>query len=216
MRKYEYILFDFDGTIVDTGLGILNSIEYALNCMNYKSITREDLKKFVGPPLSRSFKEFCNFDENKTKEAINLYRKRYKEKGLYEITKYNGIEELLIKLKKANKKIIIATSKPETFAIKILKNINLYKYFDFLAGSTLEGARSAKTEVIEHALKSMSVTDISKAIMIGDRKYDIEGANNLNMDSIGVLYGYGSFEELSKAGATYIKETPMDLYEILK
>lgn len=216
MSKYDYILFDFDGTVVDTGLGILNSIEYALNIMDYKIDNKEDLRKFIGPPLTVSFKEFCGFDEKHTQEAISLYRKRYTEKGLCEVRKYDGLEDLLINLKKANKKIIIATSKPEPFATKILENVDLLKYFDFVAGSTLEGKRNNKTEVIKYALESMNVTDVSKAIMIGDRKYDIEGANNFNMDSIGVLYGYGFYDELYEAGATYIKEAPKDLLEILK
>lgn len=216
MSKYEFILFDFDGTIVDTGEGILKSIEYALTSLNYPVNSKDELKKFIGPPLVISFREFCHFNEEQIEKAVSLYRERYNKKGLYEISKYKDLENLLIKLKDENKKIILATSKPEDFAIAILKNVDLYKYFDFIAGSTLDGKRNNKTKVIDYAIKNMNITDISKAIMIGDRKFDIEGANNFNMDSIGVLYGYGSYNELSKAGATYIKRTPMDIYEILK
>lgn len=211
---YEYYLFDLDGTITDTGLGITNSVIYALGKFGIEVDDRTAIYKFIGPPLHVSFREFCGFDEEKSRLAIEYYREYYRDKGLFENTIYPGIEYVLKTLKKQGKKIMLATSKPEEFAIKILKGLEVYKYFDFCAGANMDGSRSKKSDVIKYALENLGVTDTAKALMIGDREYDIYGAKEFNIDSVGVLFGYGSKEEFVAAGATYIVEKAEEILEL--
>lgn len=175
----------------------------------------DELTKFIGPPLKDSFIDYYNFSEEEAVKAIGFYRERFKIKGLYENIVYEGIEEVFEVLKEANKKLIIATSKPTVFAIEILKYYKLDKYFDFIAGSNLDGTRSRKAEVIKYALEECDVKDYSKVIMIGDRMHDIIGANEIGIDSIGVLYGYGSLEELEKVKPNYIIKEVWEVTNII-
>ncbi len=198
------ILFDLDGTLTDPKIGITKSVAYALEKFNIKVDNLDNLIKFIGPPLKDSFVEYYSFSENDTIAAIKYYREYFSEKGLYENTVFNGVEKLLIKLKKCNNTLIVATSKPTIYALEILKHFNLLNYFDFVAGSELDGTRSDKAEVISYALSQMKITDNKTAIMIGDRKHDIIGAQKNKLKSIGVLYGYGDLPELQKAKADYI------------
>lgn len=200
----KYILFDLDGTLTDPMMGITKSVKYALEKFNINVDTLEELCKFIGPPLKDSFMDFYNFSEEEAEKGIKFYRERYSTKGVYENIVYDGIEDLLKKLKDNNKVLIVATSKPEVFAKQILEHFKLDKYFDYICGSNLDGTRSKKAEVIEYALNIAGVTEKDEAIMIGDRKHDIIGAKSINIESIGVLYGYGNFEELEKSGADYI------------
>ena len=201
--KYEYLLFDLDGTITDSGSGILNAVRYALEFYGIKETDDAKLNRFIGPPLKRSFMELYGFDEKKAMDAIMKYREYYGEKGIFENEVYEGIRELLKKLTEQGYKPVLATSKPEMFTFKIMEHFELDKYFCFMAGATANEKRTEKYEVIEYAL-SCAKADKAKSIMIGDRKHDIEGAIKNGIDSIGVLYGYGSESELKKAGATYI------------
>ena len=215
MKNYDVILFDLDGTLTDSSPGIINSIIYALKRYN---ITVEDtatLKKFLGPPLHESFKEFYGFDEDKSMEAVSFYREYFSTKGLLENQVYDGIPNLLEELKNNGKKLILATSKPQKFTDRIMEYFDLAKYFEFIAGSNMDGTRSKKADVIEYALQQCNIIDKSKAVMVGDRMHDIIGAKAVGMDSIGVEYGYGDYEELNAAGATYIVKTVDDLKNIL-
>ncbi|MDE6722822.1 MAG: HAD family hydrolase [Eubacterium sp.] len=215
MENYDAILFDLDGTLTDSSQGIINSIIYALKKYD---ITVEDtatLRKFLGPPLHESFKEFYGFDEDKSMEAVLFYREYFSTKGLLENQVYDGIPKLLKELKANGKRIILATSKPQKFTDRIMNHFNLEKYFEFIAGSNMDGTRSKKADVIEYALQQCNITDKSKAVMIGDRMQDIVGAKAVGIDSIGVEYGYGDYEELNNAGATYIAKTVDDLKKIL-
>ncbi|WP_294353812.1 HAD family hydrolase [uncultured Clostridium sp.] len=211
----KYILFDLDGTLTDPMLGITKSVKYALDKFNIHVNGLDELCKFIGPPLKDSFMEFYNFSEEEAEKGVTFYRERYSTKGIYENIVYGGIERLLKELKDNNKTIIIATSKPTVFAKEIVDYFKLGKYFDFICGSNLDGTRSKKVEVIEYALKIAGVKDRSEAIMIGDRKHDIIGAKLAKLESIGVLYGYGDFEELKKSGADYIVETVNELESLL-
>lgn len=209
---FKYLLFDLDGTLTDPGLGITNSIMYALQKFGIKVEDRTSLYKFIGPPLRDSFEAFYGFSREDSELAVQYYRENYKEKGLYENEVYDGIEELLIQLKERDKSLLVATSKPEPFAIRILQHFNLYNYFDFVAGATMDEARNKKADVIQYAMESFNI-EKSSAIMIGDREHDIIGAKENNLDSIGVLYGYGSHDELKNAGAMFLVEKPLDILE---
>ena len=204
---YNYILFDLDGTLTDPGRGITNSVAYALEKFGVSVSDKKELYKFIGPPLTDSFEKYYGFSEEDALIAVEYYREYFKPKGIYENEIYSGVPELLKSLKESGKTVILATSKPEIFAIEILKYFGIDAYFDFVAGATLDKTRNKKGDVIAYALESMNVTDKSKCLMIGDRDQDINGAKQNGIDSLGVLYGYGDFEELSNAGATYIAKT---------
>lgn len=208
---YEYILFDLDGTLTDPGIGITNSVAYALKRWNIEVEDRKSLYRFIGPPLQDSFREYYGFSQEDALRAVDVYREYFCEKGLYENEVYPGVEKLLQVLKEQGKTLVLATSKPEEFAVRILRHFGLDRYFTVMAGATMDPSRSKKGDVIAYALRESGVTELSKAIMIGDREHDIFGAKQNGLDSIGVLFGYGDREELEKAGATYIAATVEDI-----
>lgn len=215
MSKYDVILFDLDGTLTDPGIGITNSVMHALKKYGIEVEDRASLYKFIGPPLIDSFEKYFGFSHEEAIKSVDYYREYYKDKGIYENEVYAGIEELLKSLNKKGKKIILATSKPEPFAKEILRHFGIEKYFLFAAGSTMDETRTNKAEVIEYALSECGITDKAAVVMVGDREHDIIGANKNGIDSIGVLFGYGSREELVAAGTTYIAETVEDIKRYL-
>lgn len=215
MKNYKTILFDLDGTLTDSSPGIINSIIYS---MKKFGVTIEDtvpLRRFLGPPLHESFMDVFGFDSEKAMKAVEYYREYYTVKGIEENSVYEGIEDLLASLKLEGKRLVVATSKPQPFAEKIINDFGLNKYFDFVAGSNLDGTRSKKVQVIKYALKSCGIGDISQAVMIGDRMHDVAGAKEAGIDCIGVEYGYGDYNELESAGADYIVKTAEDLKALL-
>lgn len=216
------LLFDLDGTLTDPGIGITNSVMYALKTFGIIEHDRTKLYPFIGPPLLNSFMEFYGFDEPKAEEAVTRYREYYRDKGIYENLVYNGIQELLKRLKAEGEIILLATSKPEPFAKQILTHFDLMQYFSIAAGSDFEQTRNTKSKVIAYALDMYAQTSgdnipalKERAIMIGDRSYDIEGAKENSIFSVGALWGYGSKEELEKAGADGVIETPEELFRYL-
>lgn len=216
MKKiYNTILFDLDGTLTEPKLGITKSIQYSLKHFGIFENNLDNLEKFIGPPLKDSFKEYYNFNESDASTAVEKYREYFSDKGIFENKVYTGIVELLKKLYSEEKDLIIATSKPTVFAKRILKHFNIDKYFKFVAGSNLDGTRSKKSEVILYALNQGNYCDRDKIIMVGDRKYDIVGAKEAKIDSIGVLYGYGSYGELQKEKPEYIVKNIDELSKIL-
>lgn len=215
MKQYNYLLFDLDGTITDSATGITRCVEYALNYFGIQVSDLHDLLPFIGPPLLDSFKEFYHFTDEQAVIATEKYRERYKDKGIYENELYPGIEELLVQARQNGKTVILATSKPEIFARRILDYFKLSDYFSFIAGSGLDGSLHTKTDVINYILQSNNITDLSRVVMIGDRKHDIIGAKNAGIDSIGVLYGFGDYDELSEAGATHIVKDIAELRNLL-
>lgn len=215
MKSYKYILFDLDGTLTDPKEGITRSVAYALR---YYGIHVEDLDslcKFIGPPLKDSFVQYYGFEDIRAEEAVEKYREYFKPYGVYENKVYGGVDNLLKKLKKSGKVIILATSKPTVFARTILEHFDLMKYFDVVCGSELDGSRVKKGDVIAYALEQAEVTDKSQAVMIGDREHDIIGAKQNGLDSIGVLYGYGCMEEFKEHGADAVARTMDELIEML-
>ena len=212
---YQTILFDLDGTLTNSELGITNSVAYALGKFEIEVPDKKALRVFIGPPLQDSFERFYGFSKEECLKAIDHYHEYFSEKGLYENEVYPGVSDLLTSLKQAGKQLIVATSKPEAFSIQILKHFGLYDYFDFVAGATMDRKRSKKSDVIQYALEKNQITDLAHTIMIGDREHDVFGAQAQKLDSIGVLYGFGSRGELETAGATYIVDDVKKLHEIL-
>ncbi|MGN0804766.1 MAG: HAD family hydrolase [Candidatus Coproplasma sp.] len=201
---FNYILFDLDGTLTNPAEGITNSVVYALNKLSINVPDKKSLLKFIGPPLIDSFQCFYGFSKEESLKAVEYYREYFKVKGIFENELFEGTKGLLSALKKAGKHIILATSKPEEFALQILEHFNLTEYFDYVCGATMDEKRCQKAEIIRCAIEGYPVKDLSSAIMIGDREHDILGANKAGIASIGVLYGFGDYGELKNAKATYI------------
>lgn len=212
---YEIILFDLDGTLTDPGAGITSSVAYALNQFDIVVEDKTELYKFIGPPLQESFEQYYKFSPKQAKAAVEYYREYYRDKGIFENLVYEGIEKLLKTIYDSGKQMIVATSKPELFARKILEHFGLAKYFSYIAGANMDGTRTKKNEVITYALEKCKITDYAKVVMIGDREHDVIGAGKVGIDSIGVLFGYGDYEELKRAGASYIAENIEDIYAII-
>lgn len=213
---YNYVLFDLDGTLTNSERGITKSVQHALRKFGIEVEDRTVLRPFIGPPLGESFQVFYGMSVEESEQAIKYYRERFSVKGLYENEVYPGVEKMLQVLKESGKKLILATSKPEKFTMLILEHFDLLKYFDFVAGATMDGSRGEKADVIRYALELSGIEDKSEVIMIGDRKFDILGAKENGLASMGVLYGFGDREELTEAGADYIVETAEDIVKILK
>lgn len=210
-----YILFDLDGTITDPKEGITRSIQYALKHMGIEVTDLSSLCKHIGPPLKDSFMEFWDMSEEEALKAVEKYREYFVPTGLYENAVYEGIEEVLKELNRQGRKLIVATSKPEIYAGVILKHFKLEQYFQDICGASLDGSRSKKGDVIRYVLNKNKVSPSDTVIMVGDRLHDIVGAKENKLPAVGVLYGYGSKEELTKAGADFIAENMSELKEIL-
>jgi len=215
MGKYKIILFDLDGTLSDPKVGITKSVQYALNKFSIDEPNLDKLECFIGPPLQDSFAEYYQLDEEDTQKAIGFYRERFREKGMFENELYAAIPSLLKMLKEQPFTLVVATSKPTVFSEQILKYFHIDGYFDLVVGSNLDGTRTAKTEIIQYILDKYNEYERTDFIMIGDRKHDIIGANNTGIDSIAVTYGYGSYDELSKANPSYIVGSVEELKDIL-
>ncbi|MBR5295039.1 MAG: HAD hydrolase-like protein [Clostridia bacterium] len=207
--------FDLDGTLTDPGLGITNSVMYSLKSYGICETNREKLYTFIGPPLVESFMEHYGFTREEGYEATRRFQEYFSQKGLFENTVYQGIPQLLSQLKETGGRIILATSKPEEFSLRILEHFDLLQYFDFVCGATMdEKTRSKKEDVLSYALKT-SLSDPKESVMIGDRKFDILAGKRFGLSTVGVLYGYGDREELKKAGADEICESVEELKEYL-
>ncbi len=215
MNKYNIILFDLDGTITDSKPGIIKSIQYALSNLNIIEEDIDKLQVFIGPPLRESFIKHYNLNGDSAKDAHHYYREYYKDKGLFENELYDGIEELLQKLKSKNKKMFIATSKPTIFAKKVIEYFNIEKYFDMIVGSNLDGTMTNKADVIKFILDRIGNVPPNEIVMVGDREYDIIGAANNSIDSIGVKYGYALDTELESVNPTYLVKDIDELTQLL-
>lgn len=213
----ETILFDLDGTLTDSGPGIVNGVTYALRHFGIEVTDRAALARgFIGPPLSVSFPAEYGFSEERTREAIGLFREYYDEKGLYENRPYPGIPELLHRLREAGKRLIVATSKPLPLAKRVLRRFQLEQYFAYICGGALDESRNTKAAIIEDALKTARLSDLSQVVMVGDRSLDVIGAHANVIPCIGILYGgYGTREELEEARADWIAEDVAELEALL-
>ncbi|MFD2829270.1 HAD hydrolase-like protein [Corticicoccus populi] len=214
MKQYQHILFDLDGTLSDPKIGITKSVQYALKQFNINEENLDNLECFIGPPLQVSFKEYYGMNDKDISLAIEYYRERFKDKGTYENVLYPEIPGLLESLKEKGCILDVATTKPTVFAEEIVQYFEIDHFFNHIVGSHLDGTRSIKGEVIEHAL-NMYNQDLDEFIMIGDRKHDLIGANSMQIDSIGVTYGYGSYDELYNEKPTHIVNNIKQLRDIL-
>jgi len=214
MHMWDVILFDLDGTITDPKEGITNSVAYALSNFGIHVEDPDTLTYFIGPPLHEGF-QICGLTEAQALEAITVYRQRYSTVGWAENVPYQGIAECLQRLKAAGKTLMIATSKAEPYALKILEHFALLQYFDVICGTPMDDPSQTKADVIRVALQRKNVADISRAVMVGDRKHDVEGGHEVGMVTVGVLYGYGSRAEHEQYNADYIVENIADLEALL-
>jgi phosphoglycolate phosphatase len=213
--KYQYVLFDLDGTITKSDRGIYNALAYTMQQHNLPPIPQKEKHLFIGPPLHSSFMNIFHVSMEEADSMVHTYREYYSAKGKFESELYEGIPTLLKELKKAGYTVALATSKIITFVNEILNHFDIYNYFDVISGADLSAESSDKSLIIHNALTRCGVTDKAQAVMVGDRLYDIQGAKNNGIDSIGVLYGYGSREELKTAGATHLAETVSALLHML-
>lgn len=211
---YDWLLFDLDGTLTDPFEGITRSVEYALNAFGIEVEDRRVLAPFIGPPLVESLTERYGFTMEDAVAAVAKYREYFAVKGLYENELFDGIPELLSDCRKAGYKISMATSKPTHYARIIAEYFDIARYFDAIHGSSLDGTRITKSSVVAEAVAEEHL-DPSRALMIGDRRHDVEGAGEHGIRTVGVLYGYGSREEHEAAGAAYIVNDLDELRELL-
>ena len=211
----DYLLFDLDGTLTDPEEGITKAVQLALAHFGIQVEDRTRLRLFIGPPLWDQFTEWGLTGEQ-ANEAVSVFREYYLEKGVYENKEYAGIREMLGALKGAGYRLYVATSKPEVFTKRILEHFDLAGEFAFIGAATLDESRSRKDAVIRYVLEENQLTDLSQVVMVGDRDQDILGAKKNGLESIGVLYGYGSRGELTQAGADALAETPQALLDIVE
>lgn len=209
----KYILFDLDGTLTDPAEGITNSIAYGLERSGIKVEDKDTLKVFIGPPLIPSFMETYGFTESESKQCLAYFREYFEQKGAFENTVYPGITKMLSNLKRDGYTMIVATSKPEKYAVRILEHFGLDVWFDGVYGNNMAETLEKKSDIISYIKETFTEIDPSNTVMVGDRKYDVEGASYHGIRSIGVLYGYGSEEELKNAA--YTANNVSDIYDII-
>ena len=213
-RKYDTLLFDLDGTLTDSGSGILRSVRYALTKMGKPIPPEETLHLFVGPPLTEAFSRHCGMDTATADEAVRCYREYYSVTGIFENEVYADIPALLSALSADGARLVLATAKPEHFARRIMEHFGLARYFSYIGGALTDGTRHDKADVIRYVLQTTGA-DPARGLMIGDRCYDVTGAAMFGIPAVGVLWGYGTREELAEAGAVALAETPKELEEMI-
>lgn len=202
--KFSYLFWDLDGTLTDPGIGITNSVMYALKKFGIETDDRSRLYPFIGPPLMESFRKYYNFDEKTAELAVSYYREYFGEKGLFENEVYEGIPEFLDRCEKQGKKLVLATSKPEYYAVQIMEHFDLARYFHCMCGGRLDAGYETKADVIREAFVRCGIADKSEVLMIGDRMHDICGAKECGVACAAVLWGYGSEQEFRQYHADYI------------
>lgn len=216
MKNYSYVIFDFDGTVVDTGEGILKSLQYSFEQMGHEVPDLFDLKKFIGPPIHYSYVTFYGIAEAEVEQYIKKYRERYRKIGIYECFIYDGVLETIKALKKNGVKIGIASSKPISLIYDVMDYLKITEYFDAVVGTQFDDSNHpGKTDLVLESMQKLSDTDKKRTLMVGDRYFDIDGATGAGVDSVGVTYGYGSREEFMEHGATYIIDNAKELLNIL-
>lgn len=212
--SFQNILFDLDGTVIDSYEGITKCLAIALEYFGIHVEDRNILRVFLGPPLLEQFMEYASLTKEQAEFAIVKYREQYFDWGYKDCAVYPGVERLLKKLRENGKRVMLATAKPTQPSVKILEELGMDVLFDFMGGSELNGKRHTKTDVIRYVMEENSL-DPAQTIMVGDRRHDIEGAKNMGIASIGVLYGFGSRAELEAAGADYIAADADEIFKIV-
>lgn len=211
------ILFDLDGTLTESGEGIIKSVQYALEKMGKPEPEMQNLRVFIGPPILEQFMKYADLDRDKAKQAVAYFRERYSTVGLFENRLYPGIEDLLKTLKDDGFFLSVASSKPEKFVAQILEHFEISQYFDEMVGATMDGTRVKKVDVIEEALRRLRMSDHrDQVIMVGDKEHDVIGARAAGISCVAVAYGYGTREELEASGVEKIVHTVEELLEYLQ
>lgn len=213
---FRYAIFDFDGTLADTGAGVFASVQYALRSMGEPELDSETLKYFIGPPLETSFSVKCGLDSERCHEAVEKYREYYSTKGIYELEFFPSTLQTLRELKAAGVKTAVGSSKPELFINRILEHFGISDLFDFVSGATFGEPHADKTVIISRAVNGLGAENLTDAVMVGDRSFDIDGAHGVGLKCIGVLEGgYGDENEFKTAGADWIVGTLADVKDII-
>ena len=216
MRSYDYVIFDFDGTVADTGEGILKSLQYSFEQMGHEVPDLSDLKKFIGPPIHYSYVNFYGIDESEVEQYIKKYRERYRKIGVYECFVYDSMVETLKTLRENGVKLGIASSKPIKLVYDVMEYLRLTEYFDAVVGTQFDDSNHpGKTDLVLQSMEKLGDKDKKRTLMVGDRFFDIDGAAGAGVDSVGVTYGYGSREEFMEHNATYIVDSPKDILNIV-
>ncbi len=218
MVKHEYILFDLDGTISKSAEGIRYSLENAIKELGKPVPDLSDYTLYIGPPLLDTFLNVCHFSKEESVRGVEVYRDIYNTKGKFVNTAYDGVEELLAKIKVDGKKIAVCSSKYEQFAKEIIDILGLSRYFDAVCGSNLEGDRKDKKDLIPYALKALGTTlekDRENAVIIGDTFFDTKGAVQTGIDFVGANYGYGDIDKMIEAGGKVFADTPLEIYDLI-
>lgn len=216
MANFDYVIFDFDGTVADTGEGILRSLQYSFTAMGDEAPDLSDLTKFIGPPVYYSYTTFYGISEDKVDLYVKKYRERYSEKGIYESKVYDGLKDLIYSLKKNNIKVGIASSKPERLIYAVADYLEITDLFDVIVGVKSDNSKhSTKAGLIAQAMKDMGATDKSKVLMVGDRCFDIDGAHEAGIKCCGALWGFGSEDEFRAHNAEYIVNYPTELIDLI-
>ena len=216
MARYDYVIFDFDGTVVDTGEGIIKSLQYSFEQMGREIPDMSDLKKFIGPPIHYSYTHFYGVSEDEVGEYIKKYRERYKIKGIYESVLYDGMKELLSELISRGVKLGIASSKPEHLIYSVADYLKITDMFDAIVGVKIDDSNhSTKTGLVLDAMKKLGAKDKSRVLMVGDRCFDIDGASGAGVKSCGALWGYGNEEEFKAHNADFIISLPSDVINLI-
>ncbi len=221
-RSYRYIIFDLDGTLIKTEEGLFDSITYALEQSGVDPGSREGMKRMIGPVLWESFRKFYHMSAEEADRANELFNEAYEKEGIYNASVYDGVEQMLRTLQDAGRILLVVTAKPRDMAETVLHHTGLEQYFQTVIGPAREDKKTDKRSLLEKALSYLEIsgkqteTDLKDhTVMVGDRMFDILGAVETGIDSIGVLYGYGERGELVSAGATRLADTPAEVAKII-
>lgn len=215
MADFKYIIFDFDGTVADTGEGILKSLQYSFTAMGDPAPDLSDLKKFIGPPVYYSYTHFYGISEELVDEYVKKYRERYSENGIYESKVFDGIKELIENLKEKNIKVGIASSKPERLIYAVSDHLQITDLFDTIVGVKSDNSKhSTKAGLVIQAMMDLGAEDKNQVLMVGDRKFDIDGAHEAGVKCCACLWGYGDEEEFKAHNADFIVKKPEEIMNI--
>ncbi len=210
-KVYKYILFDLDGTLTRSEFGIITAARYALGKFGIEEPDREKLLRFIGPPLYVSFHDYYGLEGDDVEQAVRYFQKIYETETYKDAPLFGGVREMLQHFRDAGKTLMVVTSKPREMAVKVIEHTEISGFFEHIVGPEREMKNASKAALIENAMKLEPGSKKTEFIMVGDRHYDIDAAVEAGIDSIGVVYGYGSIEELKAAGATYIAHTPLEI-----
>ena len=209
---YKAILFDLDGTLTESGLGITRSVQYALERIGKPEADLDKLKVFVGPPLMEQFMKYADIDEETARRAVEIYRERYSVTGIFENALYPDMETMLAGLKKQGYRLAVASSKPEAFVNQILEYFHIDHYFEEIVGSEMGGSRTRKSEVVQEAMRRLGMLNRKEnVILVGDKEHDVFGAREAGISCVAVTYGYGTEEELNQAQPLFKADTAMEV-----